>query len=328
MSVRLVQKEPHPTGLTGRTVFGALNFLTGRSRPLPDAPKVPSSRRWQSMGLPANRQARSNYQPPPITTSLPKRTRAISPSRHGKENLPHPLYDQEESPLFDLPPEVLDMIIEYTIGNQHLHILRRPGGKLGYKECAQAGSSDRGTCWERCRGSKLDTGRYNRSGEEREDLMVLLQTCRKFYVSAVRFLYESTTFDFDSMESFITFSTSVLPHRFDSIRHLSFDFRFATSRFHFEGTPQIDWPRWERMWRVVGSIKSLQTLRARIAWHKEDPGVVTERRWLDELIQVTGLKVFELELPGLLEAEKKVDEGFRRAHGEWEFVVTRRQSMI
>lgn len=78
---------------------------------------------------------------------------------------------------------------------------------------------------------------------------------------------------------------------------------------------------------MVGSIKALQTLRARIEWHKEDAGLVTERRWLDELIQVNGLKVFELELPGLTKAEEVVDEGFRRAHGEWEFAVRRREGM-
>ena len=54
---------------------------------------------------------------------------------------------------------------------------------------------------------------------------------------------------------------------------------------------------------------------------------MTERRWLDELIQVTGLEVFELDLPGLRKAEKRVDEGFRRAHGEWEFTVKRREGM-
>ncbi|KAL2075685.1 hypothetical protein VTL71DRAFT_628 [Oculimacula yallundae] len=327
MSVRLVQKEPHPTGLTGRTVFGALNFLTGRSRPLPDPPKYSSRRRWESQGLPANHRAKSNYQPPPITTSLPKRTRAISPSRNGENDRPLPFYDQDQSPLFNLPSEVLDTICEYAIGNKRLHIVRRPGAILGFEYCA-ASVGDHKTCSQKCRGQKLATGRYHKSDKEREDLIVLLQVCRKLYVSATRVLYETTEFDFDCMESFITLSTSILPHRFDSIRHLTFEFKFANSRFHSEGTPQSDWARWERTWRVVGSIKSLQTLRATIYWHKEDPGVVTERRWLDELIQVTGLKVFELELPGLLPLERVVDEGFRRAHGEWEFVVTRRAGYV
>lgn len=146
-------------------------------------------------------------------------------------------------------------------------------------------------------------------------------------MSAIPILYGTTIFDFDSLESLITLSTSTLPHRFDSIQHLSFDFRFRTSHLFKEGSPSSDWARWERTWRVVGSIKALQTLRARIEWHKEDAGLVTERRWLDELIQVNGLKVFELELPGLTKAEEVVDEGFRRAHGEWEFAVRRREGM-
>lgn len=53
-------------------------------------------------------------------------------------------------------------------------------------------------------------------------------------------------------------------------------------------------------------------------------GLVKERIWLDELSQVKRLSIFEVELAALKSHEKVVDEGFRRAHGEWEFVVTRR----
>ncbi|KAH7419199.1 hypothetical protein BKA64DRAFT_9821 [Cadophora sp. MPI-SDFR-AT-0126] len=326
MSVRIVQKEPHPTGITGRTVFGTLNFLTGRSRPLPESPKPSSRRRWESLGLPANHRSKSNYQPPPITPSLPKRERAISPSPTNKKDLL--LHDQDQSPLFRLPKEVLDLICEHAVGNRLVHIMRRPTGGLGHEVCKLGNESSPNACKEQqCRGVKLATGRYAKSSQPGENFVALLQTCRKLYVAAIRVLYETTIFDFDSMESLITLSTSTLPHRYDSIQHLSFDFRFATSHHFKEGSPASDWARWERTWRVIGSMKGLKTLRARIEWHKEDAGVVTERRWLDELIQVTGLEVFELELPGLRKAEKIVDEGFRRAHGEWEFVVKRRDGM-
>ncbi|KAH9216962.1 hypothetical protein DL95DRAFT_112578 [Leptodontidium sp. 2 PMI_412] len=326
MPSRTSQKDPHPTGITGRAVFGALNFLTGHSRPLPDSPKPSSRRRWESLGLPANHRARSNYQPPPITPSLPKRPRAISPSPGSKKDLS--LYNQEQSPLFKLPADVLELICNHAIGNRLVHIMRRPSGGLGHECCILDGEGGPEACRkQQCRGIKLATGRYAKSSQPGEDLTALLQTCRKFYVSAIPILYGTTIFDFDSLESLITLSTSTLPHRFDSIQHLSFDFRFRTSHLFKEGSPSSDWARWERTWRVVGSIKALQTLRARIEWHKEDAGLVTERRWLDELIQVNGLKVFELELPGLTKAEEVVDEGFRRAHGEWEFAVRRREGM-
>ncbi len=149
-------------------------------------------------------------------------------------------------------------------------------------------------------------------------------TKRISYTSAVTILYSTAIFDFDSMESLVKLSTVILPHRFDSIRNISLDFRFNTSKEFTEGTPSNDWSRWERLWRIIGSIKSLEKLWARIEWHKEDVGLVKERIWLDELIQVKRLKIFEVELAALKSHEKAVDEGFRRVHGEWEFVVRRR----
>ncbi|KAH7342815.1 hypothetical protein BKA65DRAFT_354338, partial [Rhexocercosporidium sp. MPI-PUGE-AT-0058] len=189
-----------------------------------------------------------------------------------------------------LPPEVLELICKRAIGDRLVHIMRRPSEGLGHECCILDRESGPEACREqKCRGLKLPTGRYAKSDRPGEDLTALLQTCRKLYVSAISILYGTTIFDFDSLESLITLSTSTLPHRFDSIRHLSFDFRFGTAHLFKEGTPSSDWARWERTWRVIGSMKALQTLRARIEWHKEDAGVVTERRWLDELIQVTGL---------------------------------------
>ena len=178
MSVRIVQKEPHPTGITGRTVFGTLNFLTGRSKPLPDSPKIPSRRRWESLGLPANHRSKSNYQPPPITPSLPKRERAISPSPQNRKDLL--LHDQDQSPLFHLPSEVLDLICEYAVGNRLVHIMRRPTGGLGHEVCRLGNKHSPDTCKaQQCRGLKLATGRYAKSGQPGESFVALLQTCRK-----------------------------------------------------------------------------------------------------------------------------------------------------
>lgn len=181
MSARIIQKEPHPTGMTGRAVFGALNFLTGHSRSLPDSPKPSSRHRWESRGLPANHRTRSNYQPPPITPSLPKRDRAISPSPYNKENLV--THDQKQSPLFKLPTEVLQQICEHAIGNRLVHVMRRPGGRLGHECCILNGEGGPEACRkQQCRGLKLATGRYAKSSKPGENLIALLQTCRKLYV--------------------------------------------------------------------------------------------------------------------------------------------------
>lgn len=66
------------------------------------------------------------------------------------------------------------------------------------------------------------------------------------------------------METPIRLSTVVVPQRFDSIQRVSLDFRFASSSKFSQGTPSTDWARWERLWRVIGSMKGLQEVWVRI----------------------------------------------------------------
>jgi len=99
------------------------------------------------------------------------------------------------------------------------------------------------------------------------------------------------------METLIAFSTAVVPTRFDSIVSLQLDFRFLLSLFFNEATPRNDFARWERTWRIIGSMKSLQFLWVRIAWPKEVIGLREERRYMEPLCQVGNLHRFEVSLP-------------------------------
>jgi hypothetical protein len=121
------------------------------------------------------------------------------------------------------------------------------------------------------------------------------------YTDAIGVLYTSNTFDFDSMESFISFSTAILPKRFDSIQYLQLEFRFSMSLYFSESTATNDPPRWERTWRIVGSMKSLQRLWVWISWHRFNFGPVGEGRLLEQLDQVRQLEIFEVSLPTLKE---------------------------
>src|ERR1035438_3725976 len=98
------------------------------------------------------------------------------------------------------------------------------------------------------------------------------------YTDAIEVLYGSNVFDFDSMESLISFSVAVIPKRFDAIQYLQLDFRFSTSAYFSESTAYNDPPRWERTWRVVGSMKSLQKLWVRMSWHRLEFSRSAERR--------------------------------------------------
>lgn len=118
-------------------------------------------------------------------------------------------------------------------------------------------------------------------------------------------LYNSNTFDFDSMESLISFSIAILPKRLDSIQQLQIALDFSTSRQFAESTAYNDPPRWERTWRVVGSLKSLQKLWVWIEWHRPVFRPVEESWLVDHLDVVRQLEVFDVSLPSLKGKEVK-----------------------
>jgi len=119
------------------------------------------------------------------------------------------------------------------------------------------------------------------------------------------------------MESLVWHSTAILPKRFDAIHRLQLEFCFSTSSSYSESTAYSNFPRWERTWRVVGSIKSLQELWVWISWHRLNFGPVEEARLLEQLDQVRQLKTFEVSLPAL--RGKKVKTRYEQL-----FNITRR----
>jgi hypothetical protein len=133
------------------------------------------------------------------------------------------------------------------------------------------------------------------------------------YVDAVQVLYSSNIFDFDSMESFICLSCAVLPAKFDSIQSIQLDFRFSDSHHFSESQPRNDWPRWERTWRIIDSMKALQRIRVRITWPRAEPSGKEEANLLQPLLQIRHMKTYEVSLPPLTgnEIEWSVDVPFR-----------------
>ncbi|RAL68414.1 hypothetical protein DID88_007145 [Monilinia fructigena] len=73
------------------------------------------------------------------------------------------------------------------------------------------------------------SGVHERIGEGSGGLIQLLQVCRRIYSEAIPLLYATNSFNFDSLESLISFSNEILPHRFDSIISLSLSLNFSTS---------------------------------------------------------------------------------------------------
>lgn len=192
---RRLEAAPGPTGLIGRGVFGTLNLLSGRSKPLDEQrPKLSSRRRYNTTGsqvtllrksestdIPA-RRTKSNYQPPPVDTSavLVERRRPLTPS--PSHVVPLRCDVQEQSRLLDLPSGVLENIWKYVLGDRTIHLVRRSKKLLAHTDCkAELPSIE--TCtklW--CTGLKLPTGFHDPPAHPSENFISLLQACRKMYV--------------------------------------------------------------------------------------------------------------------------------------------------
>ncbi|ESZ98372.1 hypothetical protein SBOR_1250 [Sclerotinia borealis F-4128] len=205
-----------------------------------------------------------------------------------------------------LPKEVRVMIYEWVLGGRLLHIVRR-GEMLGHVACKCDGNSEMaGIIREEdacvaaeCRGVKIlgGSGVHERVGEASGGFIPLLRVCRRIYSEAIPILYSSNTFNFDSMECFISFSNEIIPHRFDAIQSLTLSFAFDTSALYNESSSN-NVPRWERTWMIIGSMKSLQKLQATIIWPRIIPAWSHEMRLLEPLKMAGGLgkEAFEVRL--------------------------------
>ncbi|TGO26260.1 hypothetical protein BPAE_0063g00290 [Botrytis paeoniae] len=210
------------------------------------------------------------------------------------EHVERKFFGQGGSTFFGLlPSEVRMEIYKWVLGGRVLHIIRRKD-KLGHVVCkCDRRDSDVGTREEDacivagCRGVKIPggSGVHERVGEGSGSLLQLLQVCRRIYSEAISLLYSTNTFNFDSMEAFISFSNEILPRRFDSITSVTLDFSFDTSSLYNESSSN-DVPRWERTWMIIGSMKSLTSLKATIIWPRKIPAWSHELRLLEPLNMV------------------------------------------
>jgi hypothetical protein len=83
--------------------------------------------------------------------------------------------EQRQSRLFQLPPEVRDIIYGYVLTGPPVHIVQRQN-KLGHRRCRSNGSPYECVKSE-CRGIKVETGHHVGSGDG--GIIQLLQTCRQ-----------------------------------------------------------------------------------------------------------------------------------------------------
>lgn len=161
-------------------IWGALNAISGHSKPI-DRKPMSSYRKFEPKVV----KKVSNYQPPPLTPALARRSGCITPPLQELEDETKEFteFDQIQSPLLrTLPEEVLLEIYRYVLGRNVIHIVRR-SRSLSHATC-QSESMDQDECRGlKCRGTKLPNGVSLHEGKNNDGFVALLQTCRKVYVS-------------------------------------------------------------------------------------------------------------------------------------------------
>jgi len=174
-------RERGTKSLPGLITFAVLGAVTGHSRPLKTFDSYAIARN-------ANLQRResSGYLPVQEPTSQ-RRKRCLTPPPFGRAFLqPSQLNEQSQSPLFELPEELLLLIYEEVLGRNLFHIVRRTSHfQLGHIACKTNTPRTQDECLEnQCRGLKVATGVHVKTGPGDGGLIQLLQSCRKMYINS------------------------------------------------------------------------------------------------------------------------------------------------
>ncbi|KAF2121267.1 hypothetical protein BDV96DRAFT_640663 [Lophiotrema nucula] len=137
----------------------------------------------------------------------------------------------------------------------------------------------------------------------------LLKTCRLIYSEAVHVLYTSNTFYFLSASTFKQFQSTLLPHRFASIRsfHLVLQCRYGVSE-------RADKKRWHKSLEVLQNLKSLRRLVVIIMANCEEE---YREKLLSRLSQIKVNGTF------VVKVGWETEEWERDMEGKWPFKLIR-----
>ncbi|KAF2113655.1 hypothetical protein BDV96DRAFT_578168 [Lophiotrema nucula] len=114
---------------------------------------------------------------------------------------------------------------------------------ITYTRCSNAGTLDHSRCWENLTAvtdtieqinacfpmESYSNAKVDKASPQENLHLCILLTCRKLYQEAIDILYTTNCFSFDRGRSLTLFLTTILPHRFDKIRHLSLNWLFNVS---------------------------------------------------------------------------------------------------
>ncbi|KAF2004641.1 hypothetical protein P154DRAFT_571856 [Amniculicola lignicola CBS 123094] len=151
------------------------------------------------------------------------------------------IFQQLKSPLLSLPAELRIKVYEELVGQDEIHIILCNQKLCSFrciKKCKSWSTWGDGHCWIRGRRGAaagqeqdLQPWLYHPSGIR---VLPFVMSCRKVYNEMIHMLYSTPTLKFHDYTSILAFSTTTLPDRFASIRHVYVD---GYSRGSFSSLP-------------------------------------------------------------------------------------------
>ncbi|OCL03295.1 hypothetical protein AOQ84DRAFT_356975 [Glonium stellatum] len=274
-----------------------------KREPLYDGPSPVQRSDFNYLNL--RRQEAAHFQPKPRSRSL---TLPLPPSSITPGTKQRTLAQTKSTLITKLSTEIRLIIWEYALTDKMVHITQERK-KLLNKPCIDTSDTVERHLDCCCASAYGDIWSEQNSAK----LLPLLRTCRLVYSEAVDILYSRNTFRFEHLDTFIHFSTVILPSRFNSIRSLQIYWYFKrdiylNSSFSY---PPYDKATWEKACSILANIDALRyltlTLGAR-SWHQ-----TSKDKLLQSLMQIQPRKRFEVTVPwvwpGLEEVEREKLEG-------------------
>ena len=245
------------------------------------------------------RQCRSTKTPKPSIAPKPRalpsrrpRTLTGPPSPSTSQ---HTTYTQYQSPLFHLPLEIRRLIYRYALTSDIKHIVRL-GPRLGHIHCRDPQYTRPWfhRCWGiSVKGSDLyyrphnDFLAYEGTEEKnKQGLLPLVMACRRIYAEATPVLYGENTFSMIHLESLISLSEAILPHRLNTIRSVELGWYFYfPHHLYSRKIQQLDRTSysvatWERVWSILADMEGLRMLRVDLVGRWMEPLTAEQERLL------------------------------------------------
>lgn len=187
--------------------------------------------------------------------------------------------------LIRLPVEIRRIIWRYCMSRQHMHVVRCPK-RLASRPCNSTAASTGAShldCWDETSENALTSWHgYDRStpslqpfpprggareGQKPSSPFALLTTCRVIYCETVELLYAETMLDINHIDTISYLRQTIMPTRFEAIRHLRLEWCFQGCPYTWRAPNDIEWhdkqgaPHDMATWRTVcGAMMGMRGL--------------------------------------------------------------------